>query len=77
MSRSGFVAAFALAATCIVTAATAQPADPSKYPDWKGQWQMILARNVGGQDGAAVAPICAHRLFSSGLLTSRTPKAMA
>ncbi len=28
-------------------------------------------------DGAAVAPICAHRLLGSGLLTSRTPKMMA
>jgi hypothetical protein len=50
MSRSGFVAAFALAATSIVAPAAAQPADPSRYPDWKGQWQMILARNVGGQN---------------------------
>jgi hypothetical protein len=50
LSRSGFVAACALAASCVVTAAAAQPADPSKYPDWKGQWQMILTRNVGGQN---------------------------
>ena len=37
-------------ATCASTAAAAQPADPSKYPNWKGQWQLILARNVGGQN---------------------------
>jgi hypothetical protein len=50
MSGRGFIAAFALAATCCATAAAAQPADPSKYPNWKGQWQLILARNVGGQN---------------------------
>jgi hypothetical protein len=48
MSRYGLVAAFALA--CASTAAAAQPADPQKYPNWKGQWQLILARNVGGQN---------------------------
>jgi hypothetical protein len=31
------------------TLATAQAADPPKYPDWSGQWQRIAVQGVRGQ----------------------------
>ena len=43
------IAAFALAAALNATMGGAQAADDAKYPDWSGQWTVILTRGLAGQ----------------------------
>jgi hypothetical protein len=50
MFNRSSIGAFALAAAVTLTTGGARAADDAKYPNWKGQWQIILARNVGGQN---------------------------
>ncbi len=50
MFRRSSIEAFVLAAALTLTTGSARAADDAKYPNWKGQWQIILARNVGGQN---------------------------
>ena len=38
-----------LAVALIVTTGSAQAADESKYPDWKGQWSRFAVRGLPGQ----------------------------
>jgi hypothetical protein len=50
MFRRSWIEAFVLAAALTSATGGARAADDAKYPNWKGQWQIILARNVGGQN---------------------------
>ncbi len=43
------IAALALAATLNATMGGAQAADDAKYPDWSGQWTVILTPGLAGQ----------------------------
>src|SRR5262249_33564664 len=48
-SRSS-TAAFALAAALVATMGSAHAADDAKYPDWSGQWTVILTPGLSGQN---------------------------
>jgi hypothetical protein len=50
MFHRSSIGAFVLAAALTSTTGGARAADDVKYPNWKGQWQIVLARNVGGQN---------------------------
>ena len=50
MFRCSSIGGFVLAAALTLSSGGARAADDAKYPNWKGQWQIILARNVGGQN---------------------------
>jgi hypothetical protein len=43
------LATMALVMVCSTAIPTARAHDESKYPDWKGQWSVILVPGVGGQ----------------------------
>src|SRR5215831_6141434 len=44
------IAPVAAALACLVSSGGAQIANYGKYPNWKGQWTVILAPGVGGQN---------------------------
>jgi hypothetical protein len=43
------IGAFALATVLTLAATGVRAADGAKYPDWKGQWHLVIPRNLGGQ----------------------------
>jgi hypothetical protein len=56
-TNAALAAAIALMVT-IVGAPTggARAADDAKYPDWKGQWNAIVAPGLEGRAGSASRP---------------------
>jgi hypothetical protein len=49
MFYCGSIGALALAAALIVTTDGVRAADESKYPNWKGRWEVVNAPGLGGQ----------------------------
>src|SRR6516164_4064950 len=49
MSYRTSTSVFALAAALMVTMGGAQAADDAKFPDWRGQWTVILTPGLAGQ----------------------------
>src|SRR6516164_2064225 len=49
MSYRTSTSVFALAAALMVTMGGAQAADDAKFPDWRGQWTIILTPGLAGQ----------------------------
>jgi hypothetical protein len=49
MRHHFLTAAIALSAALSMPIDHAQAQQPSKYPDWKGQWTRLIVRGLGGQ----------------------------
>src|SRR5438552_14717046 len=50
MSHRGSLVAIALLAMLSTSLSPARAHDESKYPNWKGQWSVILVPGLGGQN---------------------------
>jgi hypothetical protein len=49
MLKPGLARKLTLAAALMIAAGSAQAADDSKYPDWRGSWTRFAIRSLGGQ----------------------------
>src|SRR5436189_6470420 len=50
MSHRDSIVAITLLVTLSASLSNAQAHDESKYPNWKGQWSVILTPGLGGQN---------------------------